>query len=236
MLTDMQQSLFQDPKSILLKEFVSGCFSSVTYKQAVDFLLPKHYSGRKPSITYSFGYFENEKLKAVCTFGKPASNSLCIGVCGKEYSEKVFELNRLCVDGEIEIPLSKFVAWCLNELKAKDLILVSYADTQMNHNGYIYQATNWIYTGMTKARTDKYVEGGKHSRHYDNENQNGLRKYRSAKHRYIYFATSKTKRKKYIKKLNYQIEPYPKGDNKKYELGTFIEPIIIDTNVAQNSH
>ena len=205
----MQQSLFQDPKPILLKEFVSGCFSSVTYKQAVDFLLPKHYSGRKPSITYSFGYFENEKLKAVCTFGKPASNSLCIGVCGKEYSEKVFELNRLCVDGEIEIPLSKFVAWCLNELKAKDLILVSYADTQMNHNGYIYQATNWIYTGMTKARTDKYVEGGKHSRHYDNENQNGLRKYRSAKHRYISFATSTTNRKKSLKTLNYQIEPYP---------------------------
>ena len=234
----MQKSLFENemlnilPKPLFLIARVSGSFSSISYKQAVDFLLPRHYSGRKPSITFSFGYFENNELKAVCTFGKPASNSLCIGVCGKEYSEKVFELNRLCVDGEIEIQLSKFVAWCLNELKAKDLILVSYADTQMNHNGYIYQATNWIYTGMTKARTDKYVEGGKHSRHYDNENQNGLRKYRSAKHRYVYFATSKNKRKEYMKKLNYQIEPYPKGENKKYELGTFIEPIVISTVVS----
>jgi hypothetical protein len=52
----------------------------------------------------------------------------------------------------------------------------------------------------------------------------------------FYCATSKTKRKEYMKKLNYGIEPYPKGENKKYELGTFIEPIIIDTNVAQNSH
>jgi len=200
---------------------------AITYKEAIDFLLPKHYSGRKPSITYSFGYFENKVLKAVCTFGKPASNSLCIGVCGKEYSEKVYELNRLCVDLEIEIQLSKFVAYCLNELKSKDLIIVSYADTQMNHNGYIYQATNWIYTGMTKARTDKYVEGGKHSRHYDNKKQNGLRKYRSSKHRYIYFATSKTKRKKYINSLNYKTENYPKGENKKYILGNFIEAIII---------
>ena len=81
-----------------LNRTVRGQFSSITYKQAVDFLLPRHYSGRKPSITCSFGYFENNELKAVCTFGKPASNSLCIGVCGKEYSEKVFELNRLCVD------------------------------------------------------------------------------------------------------------------------------------------
>jgi hypothetical protein len=35
-----------------------------------------------------------------------------------------------------------------------------------------------------------------------------------------------------MKKLNYQIEPYPKGENKKYELGTFIEPIVIDTNAS----
>ena len=33
--------------------------------------------------------------------------------------------------------------------------------------------------------------------------------------------------KEYIKKLNYQIEPYPKGDNKKYILGDFIKPIIL---------
>ena len=94
-------------------------FSIISYREAVDFLLPRHYAGRKPSITFSFGYFENNELKAVCTFGKPASNSLCIGICGKDYSEKVFELNRLCVDGEIKIQLSKFVAWCLNELKGK---------------------------------------------------------------------------------------------------------------------
>ena len=202
-------------------------FKEVTYKEAVNFLLPLHYSGRKPSITYSFGYYENSELKAVCTFGKPASNSLCIGLCGIEYSSKVFELNRLCTNGKIKIQLSKFVSWCLNELKNKDLIIVSYADTQMNHNGYIYQATNWIYTGMTKSRTDKYVEGGKHSRHYDNDNQNGLRKFRSSKHRYIYFATNKTKKKEYNKMLKYKIEPYPKGENKKYKLGTFIESIII---------
>lgn len=209
---------------------MENLFSKITYKQAIDFLMPLHYSGRKPSITYSFGYFEKDVLKAVCTFGKPASNSLCIGVCGKEYSEKVFELNRLCTNGDIKIQLSKFVSWCLNELKSKDLILVSYADTQMNHNGYIYQATNWIYTGMTKARTDKYVEGGKHSRHYDNNNQNGLRKYRSSKHRYVYFSAKKVKKKEYAKALKYVIEPYPKGKNENYELGIFIKPIIINSN------
>ena len=64
-------------------------FKTISYKEAIGFLLPRHYSGRKPSITFSFGYLENNELKAVCTFGKPASNSLCVGVCGKEYSEKL---------------------------------------------------------------------------------------------------------------------------------------------------
>ena len=199
----------------------------ITYKEAVDFLLPRHYSGRKPSITYSFGYYEDNKLKAVCTFGKPASNSLCIGVCGKEYSSNVYELNRLCVDGEIKIQLSQFVSWCLKQLKKHNLIIVSYADKQMNHNGYIYQATNFIYTGATKSRTDKYVEGGKHSRHYDNANQNGLRKFRSSKHRYIYFACSKKYRKRFKDALNYPIENYPKEENSNYVLGKYIEPIIL---------
>ena len=195
----------------------------IDYKTAIDFLLPIHYSGRKPTISYSFGYYENKELKAVCTFGKPASHSLCIGVCGNEYSDKVYELNRLCVNGEIEIQLSKFVSWCLKQLKNIDLIIVSYADTQMNHCGYIYQDTNWIYTGKTKQRTDKYVEGNKHSRHYDNENQQGLRKFRSSKHRYIYFTNRKYK-------LLYPILPYPKEENKRYTLGEYIKPIIIKEN------
>lgn len=202
-------------------------FSEISYKDAIEFLLPRHYSGRKPIINFSFGYYEEEILKAVCTFGKPASNPLCIGVCGEKYSYYVYELNRLCVDGEIKIQLSKFISWCLNKLKKHNLIIISYSDTQMNHNGYIYQATNFIYTGLTPDRTDKYVEGNKHSRHYDNENQNGLRKYRSKKHRYIYICANKYKKKEYLKNLKYPILEYPKGENKKYILGDFIKPIIL---------
>lgn len=108
-------------------------FLSISYKDTIKFLLPKHYSGRKPNISFSFGYYEDDILKAVCTFGKPVSNSLCEGICGKEFKEKVFELNRLCVDGHIKIQLSQFISYCLNQLKTENLILVSYADTEMNH-------------------------------------------------------------------------------------------------------
>ena len=39
---------------------------------------------------------------------------------------------------------------------------------------------------------------------------------RPRKHRYIYFVGSKTQRKKWRQKLNYKEQPYPKGENKKY--------------------
>ena len=91
-----------------------------------------------------------------------------------------------------------------------NLILVSYADTKMNHNGYIYQATNWIYTGKTKERTD-IGTGNNHSRHYDkNLDYSVNRKFRSSKHRYIYLIGNK---KKWLKELKYKIEAYPKGVN-----------------------
>lgn len=204
-------------------------FQIIDSKTALDFLLPRHYSGRKPKITYAFGYYDDLQLKAVCTFGKPASNHLCFGVAGPEYSQNVYELNRLCTDGsDLDINLSAFVGWCLRYLKQFNLILISYSDTQMNHHGYIYQATNWIYTGMTKPRTDLYVPGNKHSRHYKSEKQNGVRKFRSAKHRYVFFAGSKPSKKLYLSALKYDIVPYPKGENKHYVLGDYIKPIFIE--------
>lgn len=182
-----------------------------------DWLLNKHYAKRLCSISYSFGLFDLENIMVgVLTIGKPASNQLCVGVCGKENSKFVYELNRLCVnDGLEKNVLSYFVSQSLKLIK-DDMILVSYADTKMNHNGYIYQATNWIYTGKTKERTDIGNDENKHSRHYDKNLDYKLnRKTRSSKHRYIYFLGKKSLQFK--KQLLYNIEAYPKGKNERYD-------------------
>ena len=188
---------------------------SIESQQTYDWLLNKHYAKRIPSISYAFGLFKEKILVGVLTIGKPASPSLCDGVCGKEYSQYVYELNRLCVNDNLEKNvLSYFVSKSLNLIN-ENIILVSYADTLMNHNGYIYQATNWIYTGATKERTDIGFEDGTHSRHYSKDIDYSIRKFRSSKHRYIYFI-GKLK-KTFKSNLNYKIEPYPKGENKKYD-------------------
>ena len=196
----------------------------ISYKEASTFLLPRHYSGRIPTISVAYGLFKNGELMAVCTFGKPASPSLCVGVCGSQFSKNVYELNRLCRTESYDKPLSQFVAHCLRDLRKRDWIVVSYSDTAMHHHGYIYQACNFLYTGATKPRTDTYTPSGKHSRHYDKNDNSGIRKIRSSKHRYVYFCTSsKSLLKKWKEALNYPILPYPKGDNQNYTLGNFLK-------------
>lgn len=214
---------------------MKGLIVEIDSKLAIKFLLPKHYSGRKPQISKAFGWFDKEEytlehLKAVCTFGKPASPTLCTGVCGEEHSFRVYELNRLCRTEDWDEPLSHFVGACLRRLRVENWIVVSYSDTGMHHNGYIYQACNFIYTGQTKERTDKYTEGNKHSRHYSNDKQGEYRKIRTAKNRYIYFCTCNKQLKKRMEKaLKYPILPYPKEENKNYILGEYQQPILIKT-------
>ena len=200
----------------------------ITHELALEFIMPKHYAGRKPQVTKAFGWYEDDKLVAVCTFGKPASPQLCDGICGKEFSSSVYELNRLVRIEDFDGQLSQFIAGCLRELKKENWIVVSYADSGMTHHGYIYQASNFLYTGCTKQRTDRYVEG-KHSRHADFDNPKGIRQVRTAKHRYVYFCTSDIKFKRQWKEsLNYPILPYPKGDNENYELGQVYSQVLID--------
>lgn len=208
-----------------------GTIEYLTHDEALDFIMPRHYAGRKPQIVKAFGWKVDGKLRAVCTFGKPASPSLCVGICGKEWASNVYELNRLIRDDDFDQPLSQFVSACLRRLRAEDWIVVSYSDTAMHHNGYIYQACNFMYTGQTKERTDMYAPNGKHSRHTKADEQGKYRLVRSAKNRYVFFCTHKSSLKRqWIEALNYPILPYPKAENENYVLGEYIKPTIIEIN------
>tara|TARA_R100001443_G_scaffold113054_1_gene127258 strand:+ start:382 stop:1035 length:654 start_codon:yes stop_codon:yes gene_type:complete len=195
---------------------------SIKSFECKEWLLYKHYAKRMCSISYAFGLFDKH-LIGVCTFGSPPSRSLCVGVCGKNNAHLVYELNRLCVNDNLEKNvLSFFVSSCLKMLN-KNLIIVSYADTSMNHNGYIYQATNWIYTGLSAKRSERYDinNPNKHSKTLTQlkavNYKNLAVRNRPQKHRYIYFTGNKKTKNLLKKQLNYKIQPYPKGDNKRYD-------------------
>ena len=118
-----------------------------------DFILNIHYAHRMPSISYAFGLYEDDELVGVCTYGKPPSSTLQKGVCGEKYAKNVWELNRLVLKNNKPNEASYFVSRTLKMLP-RPMIIVSFADTKQNHLGIIYQATNFIYTGLSAKRTD----------------------------------------------------------------------------------
>ena len=188
----------------------------ISYSETKPFILGIHYSRRMPCVQYAFGLFVNDDLAGVVTFGQPASPFLCKGIAGKQNRKNVLELNRLVLLPEYNG--GNYASYLIgNALKMlpNHTFVVSYADTAWTHVGYVYQATNFIYTGCTKPRTDKYSASG-HARHYaPNEMR---RQPRSAKHRYVYFVGDKRTKREMAKELNYPIiSVYPKGDEVHYD-------------------
>lgn len=186
----------------------------IGYKDALPWIIDKHYAHRVPSISHAYGLYINNVLEGVVTYGKPASPSLCIGICGKEYSNIVIELNRLVVNDNSPRNSSSYLVGRSLRLLPKPKIVVSYADTGQSHIGYVYQATNFIYTGITIPRTD-IDTGEKHSRHYSKSADYSKRKIRHQKHRYVFFSGCR----ELLPKLKYPQFPYPKGDTKRYDSG-----------------
>ena len=205
---------------------------SIDSNQTYDWLKHKHYAKRIPPIEFAFGLYDLKGIMQGCvTFGTPVSSTLR-NLWNNEF--KLMELNRLVVnEGLGKNVLSWFVSNSFKFLP-KPLVIVSYADTSKNHNGYIYQATNFIYTGLSAKFKDVAVRGLEHQHHATIEDlargqENrmeflrqmfGDRLYmveRERKHRYFYFIGEKRDKKKMLKMLPYEIQGYPKGENKRYD-------------------
>jgi hypothetical protein len=200
-------------------------------------LLKKHYAKRIPPISFAFGLYEGAILVGVCTYGVPSSATLRDGIAGADNSKFVLELNRLCIESSNKNAASYLVGGSLRMLP-KPSIVVSYADTAQNHIGYVYQACNFMYTGLSAKRTDWKIKGMEHlhsqtivdlSKNLDGSRVQFMREKfgkdfylleRSRKHRYIY-VTGKSRNLK--NSIKYSQEPYPKGTSQKYDAGNQVE-------------
>jgi hypothetical protein len=217
---------------------------SIPSNEAEPWILKRHYAKRMCPISYAFGAYCGTELVGVVTYGTPASAPLREGLAGEEWSSHVLELNRLCCLSEKNMA-SRLVGQSLRMLPKPSLV-VSYADTEQGHIGYVYQAANFLYTGLSAKRTDWKVKGREHlhgatiadeSRGQVNRAAWMREKYgedfyledRPRKHRYIYACGSKKQRLQMIKSLRYPILQYPKGQTARYQSDFPIETQSIFT-------
>lgn len=185
---------------------MNAIFKPISHRLATATVIAEHYAHVGPSISWAFGMYVEDQLSGVLTVGCSGyATGMRRGVCGPERRNDVFELNRFWVSDSVPIVEvqkgdkihkngmeSSFIGWCLRTLRHErpNIILVSYADTAQGHRGVIYQATNWLYTGMPPKSKD--IVGDK-------------RVERSRKHRYVWFANTRDR-----KLLRWEVLPYPK--------------------------
>lgn len=200
---------------------------SIDKAQTHEWLTYKHYAKRVPSIEIAVGLFA-ERLVGVLTFGCPPRVMNNGEAIFKSYRVKTYELNRLCIDEGLEPnALSFFVSRALRLIEPPACV-VSYADHTRCHHGYIYQATNWTYTGLNQVHEREWYLNGKevHQRTLSSIGLTSAEKKLEAgltvgeytsKHRYLYFIGNSKQRKTMLTDLIYTIMPYPKGDNVRYD-------------------
>lgn len=202
----------------------------ISYAEAKPFILKIHYARRMPSIKYAFGMYEGGVLVGIVTYGIPASYPLCIGLAGKKNQHNVLELNRLCfLPGYNGSNRASMLIGRSLKMLPNYTFVVSYADTAWTHIGYVYQATNFLYTGLSAKRRDTYQPGGLHPRAYDKNHHSRLKQTRSQKHRYVYLVGTKRDKRQMKKELIYPIMPYPKGNEQRYDTNDpkIVVPIVV---------
>lgn len=205
--------------------------SPIKAEETYPWLLEKHYAKRIPIIKFSFGLYVNNYLVGVVTYGPTPTPQVQKHMLGEGWETKIVELNRLCIDCDQENAASFLVSKSLKMLP-KPMAVVSYADSGQGHVGYIYQATNFIYTGAVTAHDDEYLIYGKktHARSLSSmgitspkewAKKNNIEIVKAKpKHRYVYFCGNRKQRKEMMNLLKYEIvETYPKGESKRYNAG-----------------
>lgn len=206
-----------------------------TSKQVCDeFVRKKHYSHRVPIFWAGFALVENNTIEGVCVFGQPSPSIQRFAFRDRDF--RLYELTRLVVQSKTKNATSYLVGNSLKALEPKPCAVVSYADSEHGHCGYIYQATNWIYTGATVAHDHDYIVDGRriHSMTLRDMGITNPKRWAkenrietvspSLKHRYFYFVGNKQQKKAMLSKLSYKtINEYPKMIPVRYNDGERIE-------------
>jgi hypothetical protein len=195
----------------------------VPFSIARRLLEREHYLNSFPGGTkLAFGAFVGIRLLGALALG--SGPSYAYALVGGASPDDCLTLSRLWLSDELpKNSESRFIGIVIRALKRNTGLrfLVSYADPSQGHFGTIYQATGWVYTGLSQA-TPLYDIGD--GRHYHSRSlshsfgSHGLAHFerhgigvklvpQEAKHRYVYFLDSAWR-----ERLKGSALPYPKPE------------------------
>jgi hypothetical protein len=193
--------------------------SRITSIQAKEILIQFHYLTANTGTFRSgieYGLFNGERLIGVAVFNAPSVPETVVSCFGLERGEQegIYELGRLAIDPTTyeKNLTSWFLSHAIKELRKEFHVraILTYADS-LYHSGFIYQATNFGYYGLTAPKSDFFVkeQDGTYKLQWRGKTRgvDGEWRKRSRKHRYLLI---------YDKSLQclWEKQPYPKEENK----------------------
>jgi hypothetical protein len=200
-------------------------------KQTADlWVTKKHYSRRASIFWAGFGLEINGKLEGVVVYGQPSPPIQKHAFKDRDF--RLYELSRLVVQTKEKNAASFLIGNSLKLLE-KPCAVVSYADSEWGHCGFVYQATNWLYTGATKSHDHTYLVNGEKLHPMTVRDKFGVTDLKrwakenniqtlkpQPKHRYFYLCGNKNQKKTMLDKLSYQVlSVYPKVNPSRYDDG-----------------
>jgi hypothetical protein len=184
-----------------------------------------HYTSSAPNNTslWRWGLWHGPVLHGVVSYNIPTRET-CASVFGTEQVGNVWHMHRLALsDDSPRNSESRLIAGSIKAIERQYphvWAVLTYAATDVGHIGYVYQATNAIYTG-TGGDSSYYIDasGGRHSTYIRGAAMNATRaaergwtRHSSGpKHRYVYILGSKTQRRQRRSMLKLPALPYPKA-------------------------
>lgn len=203
-----------------------------TDKQMVkEFIENNHYAHKIPqAVKYRFGLYYQNILKGIVIFSIPANMYTITSIFKNENQSIGIELSRLFTYDDTPKNFESYcLSKCFNYIKQNSNydVIVSYADPNFNHVGYLYQALNGIYLGET-APEIRYLYNGQlltrrslgrkrddtEANHAKRIMLDGAEKIKmKGKHKYIFFICNNRRKKELLNNIKDNItiwNTYPK--------------------------
>lgn len=197
--------------------------SPVTTKDVIDFCRRYHYTTTGGSMPWRYGLWYGPTVLGVVAYNLPTRDA-CQAVFGPEHYDKVWHMGRLALADTAPCNSeSRLIAGSL-QIIARDhpetWAVLTYAATDAGHIGYVYQATNALYTGTGGDGHHFIDQNGKPRANHTAGGRIPLARAAAwgwtrvadgPKHRYVYILGNKRQRRERRALLKYPVLPYPKA-------------------------
>lgn len=192
-----------------------------------EFARRYHYTRIGNGAFWRWGLWHGVTLLGVVGYNLP-TRSVCSSLFGEEHAHRVWHMTRLAVaDNAPRNSESRLIGQSLRLITQQHpgvWAVLTYAATSAGHIGYVYQATNAIYTGTggrDGGRISAYTDhhGNRRGTHVNGRfistadaERLGWTPHREAtKHRYVYILGNRTERRLRRAMLRFPELPYPKA-------------------------